>query len=580
MEFFDTIRQVKSNWNPYRKWEFEQQKKEKQNQELRKKYPPTPEELKTAKQYGRTLVDVINTMDQYSIDKAEDASLVIGNYALGLSALGFGLIPIINKGLKALPIVKKKNWGEFTLIISMMLSGSFISTVMNILQAKYEKQASRIARFQTRETDLKDPRHFIIYDEAQLKEAKELAKTLPEIKENKKERKPGFHPIRDYKDAEKTTREMTKEYDKYQEWKKNYLKEEALKPEKFKNLNPSKEELLKAEKDRDAMLNTIKKIETSSLNYVTNIEMAVAALMGILLAAGTCVGLGINAIIDRLIKSKVLKESKALAIIKGASFVILPIITTFTLLGPTIKLKKDAARVGRYKAKQELLNNPENFVTYTEGERKKLSVSEESQVKPEGFFARLKKDAKDIKKFKKDYDEYKTYMNTQHKEEMKLDEALKQVKISDTQKTQAQQLQKKAFHSFEKMDEKAQRFTDDTDAAVDITGHVSASIIAAALRILSVVLCGAKLKEHNGGKMPKGIDEIMKSASHLTGKEVAVVLTPFILPEFIAPIIKIAGTQVKKDAGKIGVMTAMNDLDDPKNFLDEAKDTNLLTHKK
>jgi len=41
----------------------------------------------------------------------------------------------------------------------------------------------------------------------------------------------------------------------------------------------------------------------------------------------------------------------------------------------------------------------------------------------------------------------------EHKEELKLQEALKQIEISDKQKTDAINLQKRAFHSFEKMDE-------------------------------------------------------------------------------------------------------------------------------
>lgn len=48
-------------------------------------------------------------------------------------------------------------------------------------------------------------------------------------------------------------------------------------------------------------------------------------------------------------------------------------------------------------------------------------------------------------------------------------------------------------------------------------------------------------------------------------------MVPFFLPSFINIPLTIKGIQIKKDAGKIGVMTAMKDLDNPKNFLSEVK---------
>ena len=43
MEFFDSIRQVKSNWEPYKKWEEQQKDKDFQRQELSKKAPASKE---------------------------------------------------------------------------------------------------------------------------------------------------------------------------------------------------------------------------------------------------------------------------------------------------------------------------------------------------------------------------------------------------------------------------------------------------------------------------------------------------------------------------------------------------------
>ena len=163
-------------------------------------------------------------------------------------------------------------------------------------------------------------------------------------------------------------------------------------------------------------------------------------------------------------------------------------------------------------------------------------------------------DFDEVKNYKKDYAEYNDYMKTKHKDELKLDEALKQITISDEQKADAIELQKKAFHSFEKMDEKAQRFTDDTEAGVDILSRISMGLITCAFRINGTI---------------KGSD-LFDKTKILSSKRMFIEMLPFfVLPQLVYPFIKTIATRIKKDAGKIGVMTAMKDLNDPKNFLDE-----------
>lgn len=559
MEFFDTIRQVKGNWSPYKKWDIEQQKKEKQNEELRKKYPPTTQDLENAKQYGRTVVDVINTMDQHSIDKSEDASLIIGTYGMILDAAALALFKPLNNLIGKIPIPRLKNNTTKKLCIGLVtafLEVEIMSTILHILKAKYEKQASRIARYQTRERDLKDYRKFVVYNEQQIKEAEKIAKTLPEVKEETKVRKKGFHPVDDIKNAQKTVNTLTEDNKNYENWKENYLKEEALKKEKFKTLNPSQMDLNKAERDRDALLNTIKKIEFSSLDYLNNMVVLLATAVAGLSLAIFVGGHGLNKMLDKL-KSKVKfleKNPLMLKSIKGFNLSVLPMFVPVIMLSSSIKMLKDAARVGRFKAKQELLNNPESFVYYDEDKRKKASANTNYNIKPKIFWEKLKTDLNEIKNFKKDFAEYNNYMKTQHKEELKLDEALMQVKISDQQKQDAIQLQKKAFHSFEKMDEKAQRFNDDTEAGVDIASRIFMGLATCSLRINGVI---------------KGNDLLDKKKILSSSKMFKELFPMFVLPQLIYPVVKTITTRIKKDAGRIGVMTAMQDLDDPKNFLDQ-----------
>lgn len=575
MEFFDTIRQVKSNWASYKIWEVEQQKKEKQNEELRKKYPPTPQELEHAKQYGRTIVDCINIMDQHSIDKSEDAAFVVKNVLVLFKNLLVGVgVTLGSLSLLSNKVRQKPELALYSQIIGAISGAMAASIFGNIWGATTEKQASRIARYQTRENDLKDSRNFVIYNEDQIKEAEEIAKSLPEIKEKRKELslKRSLNPIETFSKAKETTDELRKDYKKYNIWKQKYLQEELDKKVRFQQMNPSQEELSKAQKDRDVLLGTIKKIENSSLNYLMDMKLALFSVLILLATGGLTVGLISVKLMDQLQKTKKLNiDPTKLNIAKIGGLKFLPIIPILLIIGPMIKLIKDSARIGRYKAKQELLSNPLNFVVYDENQRKTVTLKETPKSKKRSFWTTLKQDLNSIKQFKKDYDEYHTYMNTKHKEELKLQEALKMVNISETQKNEAIKLQKNAFHSFEKMDEKAQRYIDDTDAAIDITLNVISSILTGVTRIFSISLLLKKLEQYNKGGIKEGVsklEDIPKALKYFKGADIIKIILPLFAPAIINVPLAIKGIQIKKEAGKIGVMQAMKDLDDPKNFID------------
>lgn len=575
MEFFDTIQQIQTNWEPYKKWDIDHQKREKQTEELRQKYPPTPQEINNAKQYGRTIIDAINTMDQHSIDKSEDANLAFGFQTLPLdvAAAGIGIFlgNLISKNIKNPKFKDIKPYGG---LIGFIITSTIYSPIIQIWQSKIMKQASRVARFQTRENELKDSRNFVIYSDGQIKEAEKIAKTLPDVKEERKDKftSETFNPYQSYKKAKNTTDLLNKDDAKYKEWKKAYLIEEEKKKEWFKKLNPTREELNKAEKDRDSILNTITSIETKSLNYLNNMEMASYLIRTAVCSSFMIVGVGLTKLLDFAIK-----ENKKLGVIKALPLILSSIAPIF-ILSPITKLIKDAARIGRFKAKQELLNNPESFISYDNEQRKNVPLKDLPEQKNKSFIERLKEDLIALKQLQQDSKEYNEYMENEHKAELKLKEALKRVKISDKQKKEALILQKNSFHAFEKMDEKAQRFTDDSDAAVDSFKVVSFGIIGLSFKLLSLFLCGKEIKKVNGNKMPDTFTESMKLTftKALNGKTAFAIMLPFLIPPFIKIALTAKGVQIKKDAGKIGIMTATQDLSDPKNFLDEKEKNNFL----
>lgn len=563
MEFFESIKQVQTNWQPYKKWETEQNDKEFQRQNLQKRIPIPKEELEQASEYGRTIIDSINTMDQYSINKAEDvemaSKLALGGIEAGLGILGLGLIaigmklPRVQKYLKNLngKQISANEYVKLAMIptaISMLLPLSIIP-IFTVKFASYEKEASRIARYQAREKELKDPKNFVIYDKEQIAEAKKIAQTLPNPVDKDK-KKNSLNMFSDYGSSMKTIKTLKADHQNYLDWKKEHLKAEKKKTESLNEANISPEQLKNAKKDQDNLLRIIRKIELSSQNYLNNVEMACNIALVVALAGGAAIG----SIISKAVKSLANKKNiqtlsknseefrKALPIIGGLGVVI-------ATASYFVKAKKEAAKIGRFKAKQDLLKDPYNFVTYSDEQLASVKDLKAPKKEQKGIYNKFKDNIKFFFQLKKDYKEYKHYQKIEAKEEQKLKEALKRIKVSDEQLNSGKSLQKNAFMAFEKIDEMTQRYVDDTEAATDIgkqyiTSGLNLAGMAGTMYLLAKPVKNIKNKNNFMIKMLPAIASLLASIS-----------------------IELKSTQIKKEAGKIGTMNAMKDLDDPRLFV-------------
>lgn len=575
MELFDNIQQVKNNWHTYRVWEAEQRKNEAIDNLLREKYPPSKDELKIAKHYGQTILGAINVMDKHAIDKTEDVGLVIKNYSTMIYfsslALGAGLGAFMKRSSlgKRLPDLKPY-WELFGMIATSAIASIF----SNIWQANAAKQAARLARFHTRENELSDYKNFIIYDNEQQEKAKDIAKNLPkkEIKTGKILDKSNFNFVKVHNLAKKTKDELELDSQLYEEWKDAYTEKEKNKIHRFKEIDniATKNDFAKAEKERNIILQTIKKIENMSNEYSTNMQMAAFVLSGSITAAGTLIGATISGGIA-LLKKSFKFSTGTNNVLKGmqlALVTIIPGIATLVAVAPTVKLVKDSARIGRFKAKQELMNNPEKFITYTDEQRKEVSIST-PEVPKESFISKFKKDIIAIKKLKNDAIEYYEYLETKYPDEVAMNKALKTLEPTAKQIDEAKKIQQQLFYAFEKTDEKQVSFMEDINATIDIAREVGISIINMGLKILPIYTCAKDVKRINNGKMPENLKEVFKiiTSGKLRPITVITLVLPFILPKFLTFYALIKGIQIKKEAGKIGVMSAMQDMEDPRNFI-------------
>lgn len=562
MEFFNSLQQVKANWQPYKKWEAEQDDKEFQRQELYKKVPTSKKELEKASQYGRTLIDSINIMDQYATDKSQDVemtsktaiSLIIGALSLigAVAGMFISRNPKVENYLKKIaPENRFVKQQLITLISTMSLPMLFLPFCI-AKSASYEKEAARTARYQAREDKLKDPKNFVIYNETQLDKAKEIAKTLPTPA---KKEENTLNPISNYSNSIKSVKTIINDHKNYLKWKEESLKKEKTKKDNFDKLDISPEKLQEAKKDQDNLLRTIRKIEINSQNYLSNVEMAFNMALAFDLGFGVLVGIGASGIVKLLQKMKLVSTSSQIGnIMKSTAPGVVPILLSIITIGYATKMEKDAARIGRFKAKQELLKDPHNFITYSDDQLNSVKDLKAPTKPPKGFLGAFKDNVEFFLQLQKDYKEYKKYQETDCLEEQKLQEALMKIDVSDEQLKDAKSFQKNTFMSFEKVDEMSQRYVTDIEAALDIGKN---SIVMTTDLIGQIVTTFLMLKPSNS---KKELADLVKN------------IYPMFAPIVLKIPIEVSSTQIQKQANKIGIMEAMESLEDPRYFIQNNSD--------
>jgi uncharacterized membrane protein YciS (DUF1049 family) len=525
--------------------------------------PISKEDLDKASQYGRTLVDSINTMDQYSVNKAEDIEMAsqgaMAGIGIGIMALGVGIGALIAKSPKIKELLKKSEHKDALVQAVVFVPALFLSLIitpfLTIKSKSYEKEASRIARHQARENELKNPKYFVIYNKEQIEEARKIAKTLPDILEKKK----SINPISGYSDAIASIKSLTKDHNKYLQWKQEHLKAEKERLNNIYNETYSDEQLKNAQNDQDNLLRTIRKIELYSQNYIANTKMAYYSTLGLETLVGLGAGWLASGIARLLQKTKIISLSpEKLAKLGFQLKMFTPAAIILPLAFYSTKAVKEAAKIGRFKAKQELLQDPHNFITYSDEQMQ--SVKDIKAPKEQkGLFEKIKDNTKFFFQLVKDYKAFEENKKTIAKEERKLDKALLQVNVSDKQMQNAKSLQKNAFKTFEKMDEMAQRYTDDTEAAMDIAKQTFNSTTSLAEILILLYIAMNK----------KALDFVQKILNKIKNKnmQIALGVSPLIAVMIAQIAMTIKGAQIEKQAGRIGVMEAMEDLKDPRYFV-------------
>ena len=186
-----------------------------------------------------------------------------------------------------------------------------------------------------------------------------------------------------------------------------------------------------------------------------------------------------------------------------------------------------------------------------------------------------------LKDFKDIFNLKQEFKKNRLEEELKLQKALKEVEISPQQLEDAKIFQKQVFTAFEKIDDKAESFVDDTNAALNSTKQIVAGVVCTAANIVTLCLFGKKLSKYTKNKEIPGFFEGLKLSKNLTMKELTgIFIAPFVATRLFLLAMDAISTEIKKKACKIGIMSAMKDLDDPRNFVVKSAQKSPLPEEK
>lgn len=551
MEIWQNYKKYKEYIPEYKQWSAQQDLQQAKREEYLKQHPDKVNQEDIRR--GQILLHAIDVMDEYSQSNAEDmevATEMASGQVVSLAQLaGMGL------GTAALAMPKVKNWlNNFSVknpklgMLTMMLP-TFIGLIVGSVAAfpaiiwatKMQVGASRAGRFEAMRKDLKNPAVFALLNHEQLAKTKELAKDI-ELEDKDKQRLEkmkslNMNPL----EPLKTLKNFVTGRKEYEAQRKAF-NEELNENEKLFNTSLSEEQIQKAKRDQQLLAKLVNKIDIASQDYAENVELATNTLTTLGFAGGAATG---------WIANKLLKLCKVNPMTKFAK--VFPwavgILVTGSAAIFAAKVQKQASRIGRFKVRQEFLNNP-NSLVYVDDEKaaeiKDVKIPE--KPKKPGFF-------KFLAQVWKDYKEYTNYRKTTGAENLKFQKAIEKIDLSEEQLQEAKTLQMNTFKTFNKVDDKSQEYSE----SVEAVGEVAKQGIAFISGLTSMGVMLWQTMRMLNGKVSKN-----NALISIIGSTLAVTAVPVLAIVGLDAYV----TKEQKKASRVANMLALKDLEDYRHYAD------------
>lgn len=481
-QFINSLKEVKNNYSKYDDWEQAQADERAKKEYLAANLDIPEDKLELTKQRAQTVIRATEIMDARSEDNCENMEQLTGLLStIPMFGIMFAQTPLLNhlnkkvslkyntdlrelnkldwgteeyaSKLKKLDSWYKKTLNKNTKIVTLGGIGLTLAVAIGTILwgNSKQKEASRIGRYQAKQNELKGLENFVVYTPEQIEKAKEIAKKIPDEKDRNSISK-----------MIKELKEVSKDKAAYKEW---LSKKDPKEIEKLKAVELSPEQLLRAEEDKELIVDAVKEINVKAEEYSENVENAFDTLGNLSWFVSLPLGFGLN---------KLLKAFKVSPKVTPVVSTLVSVLTPLMIqMAGTFEQKK-ASRVGRYVARKDLMQNSARLMAYSDEDMKKAEDIKAPKQR-QSFFEKLGGSFKFIKQYYKDKIEYGKYRKTTHKQNEKIQKALKKIEVTDAQKAEAKTLQKNVFRAFDEVDEMSQRLSEDTEAGCEIAKQVGVS---------------------------------------------------------------------------------------------------------
>lgn len=562
MEIFQNYNNYKVYEPDYAEWKAKRNLYNAKKKDYLEKNPVSEEEKQSAAKRGKVLLRALDVMDEYSQIRAQDAETVteqitgqIMGVAMSIGMLaGTFLMVALNKGKFTKTKIEKLEDDKIEYFSKDMIIPYAVGIGASILAsiplmataAKIQIGASRHGRLEAMDKDLSNPNEFAVLDENQEKQVNEIAKTIPVDKEMKKQlqnRDMDMNPF-GFMDS---INELLGKNGLYDEKEEEFeAKIEANQAKAGQNL--TEKDILTAKKDQKLLLNMVEKVDIASQDYSENVEFATNTFS----FASSFASIGLGWLTGKALELAKVKSSIAKAVAPwGVAFIGATVVSSY-MTG----LQKQASRVGRFKVKQEMEKDVNNFIYVDDA---KLDahpdVAVEDKPKP-NIFEFLSQVIKDNK-------EYKQYLKTEAIEEKKRQRALQKITLTEDQLADAKALQFKTFKTFNRVDDNSQKYSESVEAVGQIVQNPVALV-----GTLGGMAIGGLIASKKANKMLKE-NKVTKENSVAMGLNAAI---PIVLGIFVGAIPAVIFdyfiTKEQKKASRIADMLAIKELDDYKEFVD------------
>lgn len=394
-----------------------------------------------------------------------------------------------------------------------------------------ESKIDRKKRFDTMEKELQDPRIFASLDDSQ---KIEFEKNLANLKKNDKTKNSNnvvkksvkslntmIYELRNYDNEQKGFRQ------KYEEDKSYY--EKALFPSEIKN----------AKKDKVLLCVLIKEMNTKAQSYEEKMQKFTDNFITFSFAIGSLLTLGY----ERLAKAFKFKSS---ALPSSMGIVLMLLSTVFATWA-----QNRAAHIGRFKAKQELMRNPERLVYVSKQKTNTIDdsdiqIAEQKNLSTWDF----------LKEFFKSNKEYEAWKKTPSLSGKELSKAMERISLTQEQLDNATRLKTNIFKTFYKVDSN----TNSNSSKVDVARESIKYPIMLILGSLGSLLGAKHILKLRGAHSPK---EVFAESAKYIGTISVFTLPTLLINSYFA--------KIKKMSARISDMATMKELEDYRFFADYSR---------